>query len=48
MPLVPLYIRSGPRLVQTWVTSYTPATFGGEQYDSYEIDMVIKELERSR
>jgi oligopeptide transport system substrate-binding protein len=48
MPLIPLYIRSTPRLVQTWLTSYSPAIFGGEQYDSYQIDMTIKELERSR
>lgn len=48
MPLAPLYIRNRPRLVQTWVTSYAPAMFGGEQYDTYQIDMTIKDLERSR
>jgi ABC-type oligopeptide transport system substrate-binding subunit len=48
MPLTPLYIRSDLWLVQSWLTSYTPALFGGEQYDTYQVDMTIKELERSR
>lgn len=48
MPLAPLFIRNKPKLVQTWVTAYTPAVFGGEQYDTYQIDMTIKNLERSR
>ncbi len=48
MPLVPLYIRTEPKLLHAWITSYTPALFGGEQYDTYQIDMAIKDLERSR
>ena len=47
MPLVPLYARGDVILVQNWLT-YPPALFGGEQYDSYEINMDRKELERSR
>jgi len=46
-PLVPLYVRGNVILVQNWL-AYPPARFGGEQYDSYEIDMDRKELERSR
>lgn len=47
MPLAPLYLRSELRLPQNWLT-YTPATFGGEQFDTYLIDAQRKELERSR
>lgn len=47
VPLVPLYVRGDIILVQNWLT-YPPARFGGEQYDSYEIIMERKELERSR
>jgi ABC-type oligopeptide transport system substrate-binding subunit len=47
MPLVPLYARADFVLRQSWLT-YTPALFGGEQYDTYHVDPVIKELERSR
>ncbi len=47
MPLAPLYARSEVILVQNWLT-YPPARFGGEQYDSYQINMDRKELERSR
>ncbi len=46
-PLVPLYVRGNVTLVQNWLT-YPPARFGGEQYDSYIIDMDRKALERSR
>lgn len=46
-PLVPLYLRSNVILVQNWL-AYQPALFGGEQYDSYEIEVDRKELERSR
>lgn len=48
VPLVPLYVRTELRLIQTWLQDYSPALFGGEQYDTYQIDMAIKELERSR
>ncbi|MCA9955802.1 MAG: peptide ABC transporter substrate-binding protein [Anaerolineales bacterium] len=47
VPLVPLYLRSNLVLEQDWL-SYPPALFGGEQYDSYEIEVARKELERSR
>lgn len=46
-PLVPLYVRAELVLVQDWLT-YTPALFGGEQYDGYTIEVARKELERSR
>lgn len=46
-PLMPLYLRSNLVLVQDWLT-YQPALFGGEQYDSYQIEVARKELERSR
>jgi oligopeptide transport system substrate-binding protein len=47
MPLAPLYLRGELTLVHNWV-SYQPALFGGEQYDSYQIEASRKELERSR
>ncbi len=47
MPLVPLYVRGDELLVQSWL-EFTPALFGGEQYDSYLIQADLKELERSR
>lgn len=48
MPLVPLFIRREPLLVQTWLTTFTPAPFSGEQYDTYIIDVQTKALQRSR
>jgi ABC-type oligopeptide transport system substrate-binding subunit len=47
MPIVPLYIQNELRLVQSWLT-YTPALFGGEQFDTYIIDAEKKDLEQSR
>jgi oligopeptide transport system substrate-binding protein len=47
VPLIPLYVRGREVLVQTWL-SYTPALFGGEQYDTYMINVTEKDLERSR
>ena len=47
VPVVPLYLRGDLMLVQDWLT-YPPAHFGGEQYDSYQIEVARKELERSR
>lgn len=44
-PIIPLYVRGNYRLVQSWL-AFTPATFGGEQYDTYVIDAVAKDLER--
>lgn len=46
-PIAPLYLRADMLLVQNWVT-FQPAIFGGEQYDSYTIEVDRKELERSR
>ncbi|MCP4415727.1 MAG: hypothetical protein GY805_03835 [Chloroflexi bacterium] len=46
-PLAPLYLRAEIALVHNWLT-YQPALFGGEQYDSYQIEIARKELERSR
>ncbi|MCP4361974.1 MAG: peptide ABC transporter substrate-binding protein [Chloroflexi bacterium] len=47
MPIVPLYVRGESILVQNWL-SFSAAISGGEQYDTYHIDMARKELERSR
>ncbi len=47
MPVVPLYVRGNYVLVQNWLT-YTPALFGGEHFDTYQIDATLKDLERSR
>jgi ABC-type oligopeptide transport system substrate-binding subunit len=46
MPVIPLYARADYFLRQSWLI-YTPATFGGEQFDTYQIDPVVKELGRS-
>lgn len=47
MPVVPLYAQGERVAVQTWL-SYTPAAFGGAQFDTYMIDVTLKRLERSR
>ena len=46
-PVIPLYVRGGTVLQQIWL-EYIPSLFGGEQYDTYQIDFERKELERSR
>lgn len=46
-PIIPLYAPGQFVLVQSWLT-YTPASFGGEQFDTYVIDAELKRLERSR
>ncbi|MCA9874061.1 MAG: peptide ABC transporter substrate-binding protein [Anaerolineales bacterium] len=46
-PIVPLYVRGAYLMQQNWLT-FTPAHFGGEQYDTYVIDAELKRLERSR
>lgn len=46
-PIVPLYVRATSWAAQDWV-AFTPTVYGGEQYDTYRIDEVTKELERSR
>ncbi len=48
IPLVPLYVRADYLAVQTWVQDYTPALFGGEQYDTYQVVADLKKLERER
>ncbi len=47
IPIAPLYVRGNYILVQNWLT-FTPALFGGEQFETYEVDVVLKDLERSR
>lgn len=47
-PIAPLYLPGDYLLVQSWMTGYTPALFGGEQYDRYILDPLLKRLERSR
>jgi ABC-type transport system substrate-binding protein len=47
VPLVPLYVRGDYVLVQSWL-NFTPALFGGEQYDTYTVDIEHKRLELSR
>jgi oligopeptide transport system substrate-binding protein len=46
-PLSPLYVRANYLLRHGWL-QFVPASFGGEQYDTYVIDVEIKSLERSR
>ncbi len=46
-PIVPLYVRGDLLMQQNWL-NFTPAHFGGEQYDTYVIDAELKRLERSR
>jgi ABC-type oligopeptide transport system substrate-binding subunit len=46
-PIAPLYTRSNLILSQSWV-HFVPSPFGGEHYDTYTIDLEIRELERSR
>ncbi|MBK8984767.1 MAG: hypothetical protein IPM39_01585 [Chloroflexi bacterium] len=46
-PLATLYVRGDYRMQQNWI-GFTPAHFGGEQYDTYIIDAELKRLERSR
>lgn len=48
VPIAPLYVRGEEILVQSWLVDYVPALFGGEQYDSYVINVAEKDLERSR
>jgi hypothetical protein len=46
-PITPLYVPGELVLAQSWL-EYVPAIFGGEQYDTYLIDVNLKRLERSR
>ncbi len=47
MPLIPLYVSGRYMLSQGWVT-FVPAIFGGEQFDTYTINAVLKKLQQSR
>lgn len=47
MPVAPLYAQGQRLAVQSWL-AYTPAAFGGEQFDTYTIDVTLKQLQRSR
>ncbi len=47
-PIIPLYVRSNTILVQGWVEKFVPALFGGEQFDTYQLNADLKELEQSR
>lgn len=46
-PIAPLYTSGRELIVHDWV-QFSPALFGGEQYDTYVIDAMTKNLERSR
>jgi oligopeptide transport system substrate-binding protein len=46
-PITPLFVRADYWLSHGWVT-YTPAHFGGEQFDTYFVDAEVKMLERNR
>jgi oligopeptide transport system substrate-binding protein len=46
-PVSPLYVRAEYLLRHGWV-EFAPSTFGGEQFDTYYVDVEVKELERSR
>jgi ABC-type oligopeptide transport system substrate-binding subunit len=43
----PLYTRASYLLSHGWV-QFVPASFGGEQYNTYIVDAAVKSLERSR
>jgi len=45
-PIAPLYVRAEEIVVQTW-TTFTPAPFGGQQWDRIVLDATTKRLERS-
>jgi oligopeptide transport system substrate-binding protein len=47
MPVAPLLVQAEYLLVQPWL-QYTPAHFGGEQFDTYRLDAVVKRLEREQ
>ncbi len=46
-PIIPLYVRAREIVVQDWL-SFTPVSFGGQQWDRVVVDAVQKELEKSR
>ncbi|MDX1688691.1 MAG: peptide ABC transporter substrate-binding protein [Candidatus Promineifilaceae bacterium] len=46
-PVTPLFVQGQYVLIQPWLV-YQPAQFGGEQYDTYQLDQTVKRLERER
>lgn len=46
-PVAPLFTRGRYLLVQPWL-QFAPANFGGEQFDTYQLDAVVKRLEREQ
>jgi oligopeptide transport system substrate-binding protein len=46
-PITPLFVRAEHVLRQGWLT-FSPAHFGGEQYDTYLINDELKQLERNQ
>ncbi len=46
-PVAPLFVQGEYRLVQPWL-QFAPAHFGGEQFDTYRLDAVVKRLEREQ
>lgn len=46
-PIAPLFVRGQYHVTQVWL-QYVPSLFGGEQYNTYFIDQVVKDIERSQ
>lgn len=46
-PVAPLFVQAEYLMVQPWL-QVVPANFGGEQFDTYQLDAVIKRLEREQ
>lgn len=46
-PVAPLFVQGEYRLVHPWLI-YEPAHFGGEQYDTYQLDATTKRLEQEQ
>lgn len=46
-PIAPLFVQAEYLMVQPWL-QYVPANFGGEQFDTYQLDAVVKRLEREQ
>ena len=46
-PISPLFVRGDYFLRQSWL-EFTPSFFGGEQFDTYVLDVDQKNLERTR
>ncbi|MFW6070336.1 MAG: peptide ABC transporter substrate-binding protein [bacterium] len=46
-PVAPVFVQARHVLIQPWL-EYDPARFGGEQYDTYQLDATTKRLEREQ